>query len=636
MCGIAGWFEARPECGPDVLAPMLRAMRHRGPDGRGVAQIRTREGGQWLLGACRLAILDLTPAADQPMCDQQTGNWLVYNGEIYNFRELREELQGRGCAFSSQGDTEVLLLGYRVWGAEVVSRLRGMFAFGVWDEAQQTLHLVRDRHGIKPLYFYRDGARMLFASELRALLASGKIARELDATGLDSYLKFGAVQEPATLIRHVRMLPAGHCLRWSAQEVRQRRYWSLPGPELSPNGTPPRGARVRELGGALAEAVGMRLVSDVPLGIFLSGGLDSTVVTCLAARNGRSVKTFSINFAEKQFAEGAMARRVAAWAGTEHTEITVSESDLLAALPAALAAMDQPTVDGINTFFVSRATKAAGVTVALSGLGGDELFAGYRSFRLIPRMELADRWLPQWTRQLAASLLESRLLGARADRKLCAWLRQEYGFAHPFYLSRMILVPARVARLLEPEWLLAADYGLYAEEWGEFRRLLAAHDSVNRIACLELGVYMRNMLLRDTDFMSMAHSLEVRVPLLDHRVTEAALLLPGAWKLDAQQRKPLLLAALERPLPPDIRQQPKRGFEFPFDHWLRSRLRPEVESAFAEPGALAGVLRWRQVQWKWNEFLAGRMHWSRPWMLYVLRQWCEANLRACPPVGRRA
>jgi asparagine synthase (glutamine-hydrolysing) len=306
--------------------------------------------------------------------------------------------------------------------------------------------------------------------------------------------------------------------------------------------------------------------------------------------------------------------------------VVFSQRDLLPSLPEALAAMDQPTVDGINTYFVSRLTKQAGATVALSGLGGDELFAGYRSFRMVPRMELADRWTPSWARRLAGSVLASRMFRYRRDRKFSVWVRHEDGFGHPFFLSRLVLTPARVARLLQPDWLLAIDYSVYEQEIMELQRVIAGHDAVNRVSCLELSSYMRNTLLRDSDCMSMANSLELRVPLIDHVVTEKMLQLPGAWKL-GRQRKPLLVAALTKPLPPDILQQKKRGFEFPWDLWLRGELRSEVEATLAEPGpALEAVLQWDEVRQLWKEFLAARVHWSRVWLFYVLKKWVDRNV----------
>lgn len=630
MCGIAGWFEERPGRDEAPLAAMLRQMTPRGPDDEGREEISPRAGGRLLLGSRRLAILDLTLAGHQPMQDLETGNWLVYNGEIFNFRELRDELKSRGCQFHSSCDTEVLLAGYRVWGEQVLERLRGMFAFALWDATRQTLLLVRDPLGVKPVYYHAAPGRFLFASELRSLLASGLVPRELDATGLDSFLKFGAVQEPVTLVRSVRLLPAGSLLRWHEGTFQVERYWDLPRAPEPLNGTGRKfEQRVEEMRQALSDSIRLRLESDVPLGVFLSGGIDSTVVAALAAQHGGAIQTFSVTFAEQQFAEGAKARSVANFLGTDHHELTLSEGDLLTTLPKALAAMDQPTVDGINTYFVSRATKQAGVTVALSGLGGDELFAGYRSFAWVPRMERAERWIPAWGRHLAGSMMDSRLFAGSRNHKLALWLRQEDGFPHPFYVSRLLLTPAQVARLLRPEWLLRVHFDDYAEEFAAQQGFLASQDAVNRVSCLEVLVYLRNTLLRDADCMSMAHSLEVRVPLVDDIVAETALRMPGAWKLNGRQRKPMLVAAAGRPLPAEILTQPKRGFEFPWAQWMRGQLRPAIEDALREPGSsLEPVLHWQRVQESWQRFLAGRLHWSRVWLFYVLRNWCERHLES--------
>lgn len=630
MCGICGWWEERGSAPVAPLASMLRQMTPRGPDDEGSIRLTPQSGGVLQMGARRLSIQDLSPAGHQPMQDPATGCWLVFNGEIFNFPELRRELEARGHQFRSQGDTEVLLASYCEWGEACLERFRGMFAFALWDPARQTLLVARDRLGIKPLYYVALPGRFVFASELRTVLASGLVSRELDPTGLDSFLKFGAVQEPVTMVRGVRLLPAGSLLRWKDGAFRIERYWELPSAALPLNGDPRvRAEKLEELRAELDTAVRMRLVSDVPLGVFLSGGLDSTMVAAIAARHSSRVKTFTVTFAEEQFAEGRKAQKVARLLGTEHHEITVSESDLITALPAAISAMDQPTVDGINTFFVSRVTKQAGVTVALSGLGGDEQFAGYRSFRLVPRMEWLQDRLPPWTRRAAGSALRPLLRSSDRGQKMSLWLRGEDAFPHPFYVSRLLLSPPQVARVLRPERMLEIRFDEYAEDMARQRSVIAQHDPVNRVSCLELLVYLRNTLLRDTDSMSMANSLEVRVPLLDHRVTELAMLLPGPWKLDGRQRKPLLVSAAGKALPPSILHQPKRGFEFPWSHWLRGELRESVETALAEPGPVLGAaLEWPAVRRIWGEFLDGRRHWSRVWMFYVLREWAAQHLTA--------
>jgi len=630
MCGICGWWEQHDAASTAPLVAMLRQMIPRGPDDEGWTEVHPRSGGGLLLGARRLAIQDLSLAGHQPMKDPLTGTWLVFNGEIFNFQELRKELEARGCIFHSQGDTEVMLAGYREWGEKFIERLRGMFAFALWDSQRQTLLVVRDRLGIKPIYYAALPGRLVFASELRAVLASGLVSRDLDVTGLDTFLKFGAVQEPSTMVRGVRLLPAGCLLRWSAGNFQIERYWDLPAATLPLNGDRRvRAEHVEALREELDTAVRLRLVSDVPLGVFLSGGLDSTVLAAIAARHSSRLKTFTLTFAEEEFAEGMMAKQVARLLGTEHHEITIAQGDLLRALPDAVAAMDQPTVDGINTYMVSRVTKQAGVTVALSGLGGDEQFAGYRSFRMVPRMEWTERSVPSWIRRTAGNSVSPFLGGSSRGQKMALWLAGRDAFPHPFYLSRLILSPAQIARILRPERLLEIEFGVSGVEFARQQRLIARHDAVNRVCCLELLVYLRNTLLRDTDSMSMAHSLEVRVPLLDHRVMERVLQLPGRWKLDGRQRKPLLVVAAGRELPAKILHQSKRGFEFPWDQWLRGELRPAVEAALASPGTvLESALDWQQVRNLWTGFLAGRHHWSRVWMFCVLQQWASQNLAA--------
>jgi len=608
---------------------MLRQMISRGPDDCAESEVTVRSGGRLLLGARRLAILDLTYAGRQPMRDPVTGNQVVLNGEIYNFRQLRRELECGGYQFRSSGDTEVVLAGFGLWGEAVVERLRGMFACALWNEAKQSLTLVRDRLGIKPLYYAEASGDFVFASQLRALAASGLVPRELDAAGLDSLLQFGSVQEPATLLRGVRLLPAGHCLRWQpgAGEVTLHRYWSLPAGQPFANGNGhTRERMVSDLRQRLGEAVKLHMASDVPVGSFLSGGMDSAAVTTLAAQAaGSPISTFCVSFPEREFDEGAAAQRAAKHIGCAHHEARLEHSDVCTALPQAIAALDQPTVDGVNTWFIARAAHHAGIKVALSGIGGDELFAGYDSFRRVPRLEQASQ-LPRWSRALTGATMDSRFFPARAKR-VAAWLREEDGFGHPYFATRMMFAPAQAARLLQPEWLLAPDFDVFEKSMAEYQRLLASPDPVNRVSALEISLYLRNTVLRDTDCASMAHSVEVRVPLLDHVLVEQVLGMPGHWKMNGGSTKPLLAAAMAPLLPAETLRHPKRGFDLPWDAWLRGPLHAEADRFLAEPGpVLEPVLHWRVVRNLWTGFLSRKVHWSRPWLFFVLKKWCELHL----------
>jgi asparagine synthase (glutamine-hydrolysing) len=369
MCSISGILG---HVSSDAVARMNQAQRHRGPDDCGVASC-----GEVQLGNTRLAIIDTSTAGHQPMNDPQTGNWITYNGETYNFKNLRHELDDD--RWVSNTDTEVVLRAYAKWGIDAFRKLRGMFAVAIWDQQKQTLVLARDPLGIKPLYYYAHGRQFIFASELRALLASGLVPRKLGSAGVDSYLANGSVEAPLTIIEGIKQLLPGHCLQVNRRLEMHEVEFATPKPESS-NGN--RDDAVARLRSELEESVRLHLVSDVPLGVFLSGGMDSSALVALLSRvSDQRPKTFSVVFDEAAYTEAPFSRAIAERFNTDHSEIRLSEDRLLDILPTAMAALDQPTMDGINTFVVAGAVKRERITVALSGLGGDELFAGYPSFR---------------------------------------------------------------------------------------------------------------------------------------------------------------------------------------------------------------------------------------------------------------
>lgn len=621
MCGIVGvWSKRRGSETSEAIAQAVSVLNHRGPDDCGLVEISpTSVNGSIVLGHTRLAIIDLSAAGHQPMHDPETGNWIVYNGEVYNFAELRNELEAKGCRFRSSSDTEVILQSYRVWGKDCVRRWRGMFAAAIWDAVSQELFLVRDRLGIKPLYYSSTNGRFLFASEVRALMETGLVSREINLAALNSYLMFGAVQDPLTLIEGVKSLPAAHTLTVGANGIELQEYWELPleceTEKIAIAATTDR------IASHLEEAVHLRLVSDVPLGVFLSGGIDSSALAMLMRRvSPDQVKAFTISFVNEGFDEAAQAKRTALKLGIEHHSILLTEADMVNSCDAAVDALDQPSIDGINTFHISQAVKGAGMTVALSGLGGDEAFCGYAHFRTVPRMErFAQRYrhLPYIMRQFGASLFRN----GRSDRdtKLRALLLDDYGFTHPYFLARTLFLPEQIASLFQPDAIRAIDYG----EWGlRLRQIIERSqklDPINRISYLELKTYIANTLLRDADVMSMAHSLEVRVPLLDHRLLEDVMRLPGPGKLNSKVPKSLLVRSLPEPLPAGIASRPKRGFTLPFSEWLPGQLRSEVEETLAHPpAALAGIINADYVHAVWESFLAGECSWTRPWSLFVL------------------
>jgi asparagine synthase (glutamine-hydrolysing) len=634
MGGIFGILASNRPISTITLERATDSLAHRGPDDRGtvVIQAKTSPGVEVGLGSRRLAILDLSPLGHQPMRDAETDNWIVYDGEIYNFRELRTRLQGEGARFVSRSDTEVLLKAYGRWGLRFLGELRGMFAFAIWDAKRSRLLLGRDPMGIKPLYYCSAGQYFLFASELRTLLGTGLVPRRLDHAGLLNYLNFGSLYDPITLIQGISALRAGHYLTWENGNLRDGMYW-----DLTPHGEPTttstyligneteRKNLENEVHATLDHAVAMQTVSEVPVALFLSGGIDASCLAGILSRAGIRLNSFSVVFREEGSSEVEFSRAVARALATDHQEILVSQRDVLDAIPHALKAMDQPTIDGLNTYLIARQARAAGVKVALSGLGGDELFAGSSSFRDVPRMERFARFWGHWPLILRRPLAHMFASFSDQNRELAALAGGRNEVIHPYFLARALFTTEQRNSLLvsvEDEALARANMSLQ-ESLSHTRAL----DPINRVSYLEARCYMLNTLLRDSDVMSMAHGLELRVPLIDHELADKVLSLPGAWKLDNNVPKPLLVGALKDALPDQIVHRKKRGFTLPFEQWLREDLRPEVEATLQRigQGPLGSVLNQKSALQIWDDFLNNRTSWSRVWSLYVLERWCELN-----------
>ncbi len=633
MCGIVGILARKTQIPPAVLEQATRSLAHRGPDDSGTVLLKETqpEPVEIGLGHRRLAILDLSPLGHQPMQDPVTGNWIVFNGEIYNFRELQKELESAGVEFKSHSDTEVILAAYRVWGESCLTRLGGMFAFALWDAPRKRLLLARDPMGIKPLYYHQSEQTFIFASEVRTLLRTGLVPRKADPTGVLSYLAFGSVYEPWTIVEGVRAVPPGHVLTVENGAVSSREYWNALRSSLRAESESRSGngvATADQLPAILRDAVLSHLVSDVPVGMFLSGGIDSSALVAVLSHNGVRANTFSLVFQEEEFNEGEYSREIARRFGTDHHEISVSQQDTLAVLPEALCAMDQPTIDGINTYLVSAKTRAAGLKVALTGLGADEMFAGYSNFRRVPRMEAFSKRfgrLPRLARRpLSASVA---LFAGKGDRsrKLAELAAGHDSVVHPYFLVRTLFGAAEREALFSAPDYQGSQQSLdrvLRESVSESQSL----DPVNRVSYLESHWYMRNTLLRDSDFMSMAHGLELRVPFLDRTLVEACFRVPGEKKLQGDLPKSLLLASLGVELPREVVNRPKRGFTLPFERWLRGEMRPVVEYALLKSNWDQTSISVNAVREAWNRFLSGETSWSRPWSLFVLQRWCEQNL----------
>jgi len=615
MCGIAGIVSDR-EAGvaADALARMAGAMGHRGPDGRGVMN-RTLDRWTVGVGHTRLSILDLSALGAQPMIGSAGEAAITYNGEVYNFMDLRDELSATGPGFRTGTDTEVILEGYQRWGLDLLPRLRGMFAFAIWDPSRRKLVLVRDTLGIKPLYLYSEGKTILFASEVRALLASGLVSKRLDREGLSSYLSLGSVSAPRTIVTGVESLMPGECieivigdsLTVCRSTFRARAQRSRP---------PANRAQAAEnLRGLLTDSVARHLVSDVPVGLFLSGGIDSTAIAAiLGVELKRPIRSFNVAFEETEYAEDRYAASVAKRCGTEHSQVFLSESAMLGMMPEAIRSMDQPTMDGVNTWVVSKAVSEAGIKVALSGLGGDELFCGYSSFRRAQMLHRLRR-VPRPMRAAAACAGRVLFDGTVWTSKFWDMLDSDADAAAAYALSRRLFSPSEVSALA----------GIPAPEPVQPE---SSTDVINSVSMLESRGYMTNTLLRDTDFMAMAHSLEVRVPFVDAEVVEYVMRLPGDWKMDPSRPKPLLLDTLSELIPDDVWRRPKMGFTLPFRKWMGSVLQPEIDAVLGRSGGIGGAgIRRDAAGAVWQRFqkTPERERWSRPWSLYVLHKWCEAN-----------
>ena len=582
MCGIAGALGITEETSTAVVERMRRALAHRGPDDHGTEVLRI-DGAKHpvVLTHNRLAIIDLSVAGHEPMFYGDRNLTLTFNGEIYNFAEIRAELEQEGFLFRSQTDAEVVLAAYRAWGVEAVQRLRGMFAFALADAAAREVWLCRDRLGIKPLYLARPSSGgLLFASELRGILAAGRdlVPPRTSPEALESFLAQGMVCGFGSIIEGVTLLPPATTIRvsWQGDEIERKRYWSLP---FAPALDEPRDSRasaVAELGEELRRAVRLHLIADVPLGIFLSGGVDSSALATVASEvHSGGIHTLSVGFDEPAFDETEDAKELARALGTSHTILRLTGAELLEDIEQVFAAMDQPTVDGFNTYAVSRAARQAGLTVALSGLGGDELFGGYASFRDVPRAVRFRRLLPFSLKVPETARRWATRLGGRGAAKAIELLGRPASIVQAYRLRRELLLPAERRALHDGHWPDAQfEHGLPAA--------LSSLSEANQVSALELGNYMRDMLLRDADIFSMAVGLELRVPLLDHLFVERVVRLPGLWKGPDPRPKPLLLDAVGPGLSPSVSQRRKRGFTFPWDTWLRGPMRARVHRALRE------------------------------------------------------
>jgi len=619
MCGIAGFVESRGganpldlESGRALVHRMCNAIRHRGPDDEGVW---TAEGVG--LGMRRLSIIDLA-TGHQPIHNEDGSVWIVFNGEIYNYRELRAELEASGHRFYTSTDTETIVHAYEQWGTNAIARLRGMFGLAIWNARERSLLVARDRIGIKPVHYASVGGRFYFGSEIKSLLEAPELPREIDLDALDHYLSFLYTPRDGSIFSHVRKLPPGHWLMWQDGCVAIDRYWQQPADESY------RGSEadaVRDLRAVLGDAVRSHLVSDVPLGAFLSGGIDSsTVVGLMAEASGGRVKTFSIGFDVPEFDELEHARTVAAHFGTEHHELVV-RPDAVDILDRLVWHFDEPFADSsaIPTWYVSEMARRH-VTVVLSGDGGDELFGGYDRYLPHPRVVAFDRYSPRALRGVAAMAASRLPHGARGKNFLRHVSRDERGR----YIDAIRFFGAD-----EKPDLLTADVRRHLSPMDPEARLARHFDRFSALPWpsqmmrFDAETYLPEDVLTKVDRMSMAHSIESRVPLLDNNVIAFASMLPSSLKITDGRRKHILKEVAATLLPASILNRRKQGFGVPLGTWFRGNLRELFADTLLSPAALQrGYFEARFVRRLVDEHLRGtRDHTLRLWQLVIFERW---------------
>jgi asparagine synthase (glutamine-hydrolysing) len=616
MCGIAGMLRFKSQAADaQVIKRMTTCLAHRGPDADGFYV-----QGPVALGHRRLSIIDLSEAANQPIADNSGRYQIIFNGEIYNFREVRKLLTGYD--FHTNSDTEVLLAAYSKWGAACLPYLKGMFVFIIWDTEKKELFIARDRMGVKPVYYYYDNDTFLFASEIRGILGSGLVEAKINREAIREFLSFQSVGGNISIIENIFELPAASWLSIRNDKVVIKQYWDITEPEVDFDFTNGTGVRnhIRTL---LRNAVERRLVSDVPLGAFLSGGIDSSAVVGLMAEvSPARPNTFTIGFDEKEYDESSYAEIISKRFNTIHHRVLLRPGVFLDELENALNAMDTPSGDGVNTYVVSKAIRNSGVTVALSGMGGDELFAGYPFFEQYLKLKRMDfAWRPlKSVRYAAAGILSAN--DSNKSSRIRQMLKAPDNSISYFYPEfRRIVSPALLAKLTR----LGSGKTAIEKELAGMQEAIEKFPLLSQVSIADYTGYTRHTLLKDTDQMSMASSLEVREPFFDHDLVSFVLSVPDSLKRGSYP-KSLLIESLNGLLPDEVVHRRKQGFLFPWNVWMKNelkdfceqRIRRMAERDFIHGDALLSY---------WNKFLNNDpgVRWMELWLFVILENWMEKN-----------
>src|SRR5436190_7901379 len=617
MCGLSGIINLHnKQVDPAIIHGMSNCMAHRGPDADGF-YIKHEVA----LGHRRLSIIDLSAAANQPMFDASGRYAMIFNGEVYNFSEVKRQL--KGYPFKTHSDSEVILAAYGKWGADCLEKLGGMFVFVIWDTINHELFIARDRMGVKPLYYYIDEEHFVFASEIRPLLQSGLVPAKIDHAAVDDFLEFQSISFPHSIIENVKQLEAGAYLRIASGKLEIKKYWDI---TRTRKGFDFSNKQViqKQLYTLLRQSIERRMISDVPLGAFLSGGIDSSAVVALMAESSSNpVNTFNIGFREKEFDESEYAAIIAKKFNTRHNSVRLSPNIFLDELNNALNSMDTPSGDGINTYVVSKQIKQSGLTVALSGVGGDELFAGYPFFTRYYRLK-QNKSLWKWTKPI-------RKFGAgfvglngnmQKDRIRQLLQTEEISIDECYPLFRQILSPRIISKL--------TTHPLHANSI--VSDLLEKHEAVidsfpylSQVSIAEYLGYTQHTLLKDTDQMSMAVSLEVREPYFDHQLVEFVLSIPDKLKYPVYP-KSLLVESLAGLLPQEIVHRKKQGFLFPWNAWMKGELKSFCQDRLHRISQRP-FIKEEDLMGRWDLFLEGdtSVRWMEMWLFVILEHWMERN-----------
>jgi asparagine synthase (glutamine-hydrolysing) len=606
MCGIAAIVcDSRQANKLQSQAEIIsNRLAHRGPDDSGIEIRNSRNGVSVALIHRRLSIIDLSSRAHQPMSTADKRFWITYSGEIYNYRELRNELQSAKIPLSSESDTEVILNLYAMEGPDCLQKLRGMFAFCIWDELKGELFFARDRFGIKPLYYANQSGNLIIASEIKALLSSEFVSEGINEQAESIFLRRGAVAAPQTFYRNIHTLEPGQFAQFDGKELKVQSYWKLSEAFQEASSTRCENPAI-QIRNSLVESVQAHMVSDVPVAVFLSGGLDSTaIVSAIRQFYSGHLKTISIVFPGTEWDESALAKHAAAYYSTDHTQIEITKQDFEESLDDIFLAMDQPTIDGVNTYFVAKAAKQAGVKVALSGVGCDELLGGYRSFvdipRLIRSLQLTQN-IPNIS-QRAASV--AKHLPVTWAAKLAELLQDRSINLNSIWHNRRAVFSEQQIKSFMPNYK--------AVEFAELPPTL----SFWSISYLEMEHFMIPQLLRDSDVFTMHHGLELRTPFVDHLLL-SSVLKSGSWKRNgASSYKIALFKMMGNFVPAEHLRKGKKGFTLPFSKWLKEI----IEDTTSSQTHFAEMLSKPEYQPYVQRFLKNKLHWSRLWALLVLEK----------------